>query len=455
MPQTTIHVGDALRSLRSMPDASVHCVVTSTPYYGLRDYGTATWAGGDPDCAHVAVGTSRTPWANSVPGPNGLAGKNAGGRNTTKETGGHCAVCGAVREDAQIGLEPTPAEFVAALVAVFVEVWRVLRDDGTLWLNLGDSYATGGGKANSPGGGEQGKRFTERAGFGAARGGHEGKHAGAGVPVTQPNRMPLPGLKSKDLIGIPWRVAFALQEAGWYLRSEVIWAKPSPMPESVTDRPTRAHETVFLLTKQPRYFYDAFAIAEPAAQSSAARAYLAKRPVSKRHVEMQEAGIHGKSDTLRVYNRETRNARTVWTISSKPFSGAHFATMPPTLAERCIMAGTSAAGCCPSCGVAYRRQTEKLKGEPDAFNGSRFDTGKTGQTQRRNGDTPRTVSTRTTGWAAGCRCEAGPAAPCTVLDPFAGVGTTALVASRLGRDAVLCELSPEYAEAARRRISAD
>jgi DNA modification methylase len=211
------HFGDCLDVLRRMPDGIVNTCVTSPPYFGLRDYG------------HVG----------------------------------------------QIGLEATPDEFVGKLVEVFREVRRVLREDGTLWLNLGDTYATGAGKAASPGGGAQGERFLE-SGPSGYRGGHtdspkhkmpqtaDAKNANANIPKFQPNRMPLPGLKPKDLIGIPWMAAFALRADGWYLRQDIIWAKPNPMPESVTDRCTKSHEYIFLLSKSASYYCDMAAIKEPA-----------------------------------------------------------------------------------------------------------------------------------------------------------------------------------------------
>jgi hypothetical protein len=259
--------GDAVAVLRTLPAESVHCVVTSPPYWGLRDYGA----------------------------------------------------------EGQIGLERTFPEYVERLVAVFREVRRVLRDDGTLWLNLGDCYATGAGAVGDhPGGGEQGARWKgkdtrpgddKRRGVGRPltngrgeaqavpggdmHGGHRGsrggspkqRHTGSNVgPMTQPNRLPQPGLKPKDLVGIPWRVAFALQADGWYLRSDVIWHKRSPMPSSVRDRPTGAHEYLFLLSKSERYFYDADAIAEPAVSTTPAGNGIAGRQGGSERVGPQEGG---------------------------------------------------------------------------------------------------------------------------------------------------------------------
>lgn len=228
--------------------------------------------------------------------------------------------------DGQIGLEQTPDEYVSQLVDVFREVRRVLADDGVLWLNLGDSYA-----GNGPGGLQP---------VGAT-----GQRKGCGNDGMQRSTGAVNGLKPKDLIGIPWRVAFALQADGWYLRSDCIWSKPNPMPESVTDRPTKAHEYVFLLTKSARYFYDAEAVAEPVSPDQYAHnlkyaknyeAYNARAATTGQPGNTNNVGIHARAA------KETRNLRTVWNIATTPYTGAHFATMPPELARRCILAGSRA-----------------------------------------------------------------------------------------------------------------
>ena len=252
-----ILVGDVRQMLAYLPDRVVQCCVTSPPYYGLRDYGV----------------------------------------------------------DGQIGLEQSPAEYVAQMVAVFAEVRRVLRDDGTLWLNLGDSYANDGKWGGSSGGKHVGAL-----------------HGNSGIGRQKQTT----GAKSKDLLGIPWRVAFALQADGWYLRSDIIWHKPNPMPESVTDRPTSAHEHVFLLTKSSTYFYDHEGMKEPAAYPGDDRAR--RRDTRKESDE----GCPDGGSRARTGNPtgETRNIRNVWTITTKPFRGAHFATMPLDLAERCVTGGS-------------------------------------------------------------------------------------------------------------------
>jgi DNA modification methylase len=322
----TILTGDCRDVLKTLPDGSVHCVVTSPPYFGLRDYGV----------------------------------------------------------DGQMGLEPTPSEYVSSMVEVFREVRRVLRDDGTLWLNLGDSYANDAKWGGSTGGKH-------------AKGNHGNTGIGRGKKTT--------GLKSKDLIGIPWRMAFALQADSWYLRQDIIWSKPNPMPESVTDRCTKTHEYMFLLSKSERYYYDAEAIAEPVAASSIAR--FAQDIGSQRGSDRVPGKTNGPMKAVGRRNvkpgaimaadpvkgestfgfGELRNKRSVWTVATQPFKEAHFATFPPALIEPCILAGSPAGG--------------------------------------------------------------------VVLDPFGGAGTTGLVADRHGRNAILIELNPAYVEIARKRISSD
>ena len=298
------------------PD-SIHCVVTSPPYFGLRDYGVA----------------------------------------------------------GQIGLEPTPDIFVTELVDVFREVRRVLRNDGTLWLNLGDSYSThAAGKIANPMAKSTlgGTRTQEVA--------NESSRASGAYYKC-------PSLPEKNLIGIPWRVAFALQADGWILRQDIIWSKPNPMPESVKDRCTKAHEYLFLLTKTARYHYDAPAIAEPLERPEESERKTPIKFGGNKHVEAKKQSRLHSGNEYRGTASGTRNKRSVWEVSTAQFSEAHFATFPPALIEPCIVAG------CPDGG--------------------------------------------------------------TVLDPFGGAGTTGLVADRLGRNAILIELNPEYARLAEWRIASD
>ena len=325
-----ILVGDVLARLADVGDGTVQTCVTSPPYWGLRDYGN----------------------------------------------------------DGQLGLESTPDEYVANMVAVFAEVRRVLADDGTLWLNLGDSYASGG--VNSLGRNDAGRDI-----------GGGGNTLGSGNPGRQGVvNVDNGNLKPKDLVGMPWRVAFALQANGWWLRQDIIWHKPNPMPESVTDRCTKSHEYVFLLTKSARYYYDADAVREPHASVDAngnhvwtgkpvAELGVAPHKESGRRYSGPDIDPIKNAPGLRSmgYHPEGRNRRSVWTIATKPYAGAHFAVMPKALAEPCVLAGS------------------------------------------RPGD--------------------------LVLDPFTGSGTVGLVALRNDRNFIGIELNPEYAELANKRITDD
>jgi DNA modification methylase len=449
--RVTMLLGDVRERLRGLPADHFDCVVTSPPYWGLRDYGTAKWLGGDDFCAHEVIDTKRTAWANSVKGPNGSGKNGSTYANMTKEVGGRCAKCEAVRVDHQIGLEPTLGEHLAVMVEVFEEVRRVLKPTGTLWLNYGDCYATapnGRSAADIKLLGTDDRTYRDKP-FSTigpvyqptdgARG--EFKSGDRQSRVESAGRIGGGYLKSKDLCMIPNRLAIALQEAGWWVRSEIIWHKPNPMPESITDRPTTSHEKIWLLTKSERYFYDAEAIREPVSESTHARlsqdvqnqigserangGSRSDRPMKavgrnsrqnvdrvpdprkkqdghgRRHVgfnarweegqrKLAEAGSGIKNndsfDAAMAIMPDSRNSRNVWTIPTAAFSEAHFATFPPALAERCIKAGSPAGG--------------------------------------------------------------------SILDPFGGSGTTALVAACLGRTATLIELNPEYATLARARIEA-
>lgn len=269
VPEWNIRQGDCLELLRAMSDRSVQCCVTSPPYWGLRDYG----------------------------------------------------------HDGQLGLEPTPDEFVANLVAVFAEVRRVLRDDGTLWLNLGDSYAGSWGA--------QGRTSTLEGGLSKGQIQAHPKRASrtGSIPVGA-------GYKAKDLIGVPWLTAFALRADGWYLRSEIIWSKPNPMPESVRDRPTKAHEQVFLLSKSARYFYDIDAVREKHTSTGTVIPWQEREHDQSMLTNKQANGSKGRPKGVAGFGEGGRNKRTVWTVTTQPFRGAHFATFPPKLIEPMILAGS-------------------------------------------------------------------------------------------------------------------
>jgi hypothetical protein len=261
------------------------------------------------------------------------------------------------------------------------------------------------------------------------------------------------GLPPKNLMGLPWRVALALQADGWVLRSEIIWEKPSCMPESARDRPTRSHEQVFLLTKQAQYFYDAEAVRETAT-------YGRSQQGNGLYARARRSDPRDKRATLPVTNTggdptTGRNIRTVWRITAEAYNGLHFATFPQALVRKCILAGTSQAGCCPACGAAWVRQVERHTGEVASSNGSSFTKGKTHDARAplaAVGQGPRTSAVSTTGFAPACPCDAGPAVPCTVFDPFAGAGTTVLVARALGRQGVGLDLSWPYLALSRQRL---
>jgi DNA modification methylase len=316
-----LYQGDALETLRELPAGAAQMCVTSPPYWGLRDYGTAAWDGGAADCDHAGEPFRTRANVNGNTGT-GIDGKNAEGRQFYRD---RCRKCGARRIDRQLGLEATPEAYVARMVDVFREVRRVLRDDGTLWLNIGDSYAGGG----TIGRNDQGKRVSD----GAMMDGWK----------STPNmgtRAAVATCKPKDLVGIPWMLAFALRADGWYLRSDIIWSKPNPMPESVTDRPTKAHEYLFLLSKRERYYYNADAIREAHAEPWRGQG---ERDTPNK-VDTSEVAGWALKTGKREYNPNGRNKRDVWTIATAPYPDAHFATFPPDLVRPCILAGSPDGG---------------------------------------------------------------------------------------------------------------
>ena len=299
--------GNCLEVLDQLPEKSVDSCITSPPYYGLRDYNTGTWVGGDPDCPHKRM--TKISKDTDTGHKNMYEHGDVVGDAIYKSV---CPKCGATREDKQIGLEDSPEEYVESMVEVFRKVRRVLKDEGTVWLNLGDSYVSTHptGTRDSDTGWKHGELSQ----------GHQARAGGAGGIY-----------KVKDLMGIPWMVALALRADGWYLRQDIIWHKPNPMPESVTDRCTKAHEYIFLLTKQRNYHYDHEAIKVPVKEDWGTR----DRTDGKYHNEGTGLSPHtGLEDSY-----ESANKRSVWTVTTKPFKGAHFAVFPPDLIEPCILAG--------------------------------------------------------------------------------------------------------------------
>ncbi len=378
-----IYQGNCLDTLKGLPDASIHMCVTSPPYWGLRNYG----------------------------------------------------------HDEQLGMESTPEAYVAGMVTVFREVRRVLHDTGTLWINIGDSYASTPTKGQST----KPSKMT---------GGRANQLAG----MDRPNKV-VGDLKQKDLVGIPWMLAFALRADGWYLRSDILWSKKNCMPESVTDRPTKSHEYIFLLAKKPTYFYDAEAVKEPntSGPSDIKKMVEQKERYGGKHKDLVDPLSKASSATNIGNKRDVgspdgRNRRSVWEISTTQFSGAHFATYPPALILPCVLAGTSAHGVCEACGTPWYRVVEKTNVVDESAKGSRFDRGKTadrdGGSRTQAGERYKNVAK---GWAPGCECGAG-VVPATVLDPFMGSGTTALVAKENGRRYIGCELNPEYIQIAANRL---
>lgn len=398
-----IREGHILTRLREMPDSSVDCCITSPPYWGLRAYGTdpQVWDGTDADCAHE-WGSEQ--FRRGPAGAQGSTSQRVGRANADEQAsagkpqGCWCQQCGAWR--GEFGLEPTPDLYVRHAVTIFREVRRVLSPRGTLWLNIGDCSATGAGAVGEcPGGGAQGSKWTGQHPGRMKQNGLATNSGAAMGPQTQPNRMPQVGLKAKDIVGIPWMLAFALRADGWWLRSDIIWEKPNCMPESVTDRPTKSHEYLFLLSKSEHYHCDMDAIRQPAAATNEhdmtmhryatppgqtrQRGNRKKSPLQGSHGRMAHDG-NGMRMGQKWNNPLGRNMRSVWSINTSPFPGAHFAVMPEALVEPCVLAGCLEGG--------------------------------------------------------------------TMFDPFAGSGTVGVVALRHGREFIGIELNPKYARMARRRI---
>lgn len=336
----------------------------------------------------------------------------------------------------QIGTEETPEAYVAKLVAVFDEVRRVLHPTGVLFLNLGDSYA----------GSNKGVM-----GDGSLVGGPK-QRTNKGSMLGAIHKTPtFGGIKPKDLIGIPWMVAFALRADGWWLRSEIIWAKPNPMPESVRDRPTKSHEQIFLLSKSRVYYYDHVAVMEPNSRDWAGSTGKMHANGSDHLTGLARGGTSQNGLFTSVPSPAGRNRRSVWTVTPKPYKGAHFATFPPDLIEPCILAGTSEHGCCAACGSPWARVVERKAATPGRNNNSLAHPEQLRQDGDRCGGWVDMRST-TTGWAATCACDAN-VVPCTVLDPFSGSATTGVVALKYGREYIGIDLNPDYMQLAHERIA--
>jgi DNA modification methylase len=379
MDLNTIVQADALEYLQSLPSDSVHCMITSPPYWGLRDYGVA----------------------------------------------------------GQLGLEPTLTEYLDTLTAVFREARRVLRGDGVLWLNMGDSYVSTG-YTNDDG--------TKNIGGQGDHSLNKGHQTRVGKKAGEQH-----GLKPKDLIGQPWRLAFRLQDDGWFVRSDIILHKPNPMPESVTDRPTKSHEYIFLLTKSARYWYDSFAVREPH-QDTTGRARYGEGGNNPNNKNNRNPGTNSKPHVFNEYRQSPagRNKRTVWTVATHPLPQAHFASFPPKLIEPMILAGCPPK-VCVVCGSPWERVTEIVTiPTQNTPNGSWDDS----NGYQKSGWLPGKQEKSHTGWNPTCDHPDADTEPGIVLDMFMGAGTVALVAIQHGRRWMGCELKPEYIKIAEDRISA-
>jgi DNA modification methylase len=592
--------GDCRAMLRELPERSIHSAVFSPPYFGLRDYGSGTWVGGDPECDHYPSEEwleSQINRANQLKGPPRRQTEAARGRfieggicpkcnarlieptiwggseecdhvwgdllppalpgpgnkgPTTSSTlnnpwrneeikvenphgGAFCQLCGAWR--GAFGLEPTPELYVQHTVEIFREIARVLRDDGTLWLNIGDSYA-GSGKGGNPDDASFRKQATN---FGSLTYTGDTARQAAVVNITRDVKSAWK-IKPKDRMMIPHRVAIALCDDGWWIRDEIVWSK-NGMPESVEDRTCKAHEFIFMLSKARRYFYDHWNIMEMADRGYAGSEFhtgktsdhelgrssqhervgsrvgrsgnKARKAASERGVPVDTDGsTNGAVAGSVPWEGSTRVCRSVWRMGTMPYPGSHFATFPPALPERCIKAGTSEHGCCPTCGAPWRRIVAKM-GEPDIAHQLACGSDESGEyhgqaTKDYEGAGVQDASAvkarildgmrqkMTLGWYPTCKCikapalwkypkrppfkaskdeqdlweaecrrldsdnqaickliAASPVVPATVLDPFGGAGTTSLVAERLGRNSIYIDLNPSYATMARERIGGE
>jgi DNA modification methylase len=432
--------GHVLEVLRTLPEESVHCVVTSPPYWGLRTYGTVpkVW-GGDSSCSHTWETVNIPSGNGQVTHPMVARTLNAASATRSPRASASCMKCGAWK--GELGLEPTPELFVDHLADVFDEVRRVLRSDGTLWLNLGDTYCT------HPAGLSGARRW--KTSTLEVRDHTRAEQAGS---IDKRS----PGLKEKDLVGIPWKVAFELRRRGWYLREDCIWAKKNPMPEPVRDRPTRSHEYVFLFAKSRRYFYDAEAVREPLQESSLQRLrhHVPNPKDNPRYKSKHLRGDFRRFPMLGNTDPSGRNLRSVWQIATQPYPGAHFATFPEALAEVCIRAGTSRKGTCVVCGTPWTHKVRATGGgighdwHPDKS----LALGR-GQGIAAPGTHDGTYRRIDRGFRRACSCRTRRVVPCVVLDPFVGSGTTLAVARRLRRRSVGIDLNPNYENLARERIA--
>lgn len=413
---------------RTLPLASgsVQCVITSPPYWGLRKYSgdqECVW-GGAPLCRHnflltviPAVQRGGRNQGNKLDDPTGVTYRP---QEATQHS--TCKKCGAWR--GAFGLELTIERYIEHTVEILREIRRVLRSDGVVFWNIGDSYADGGRGSD----------------MGSTLGGTRSNQVESRKVANR--RVKQCDIKPKDLCLIPHRVAIAAQLDGWWVRSMIVWTKPNPMPESCTDRPTDAYEHIIMLTKSRKYFWDATAVREKTTGGAHHPGYGNGGPKAVEREKTESTFIGWAEATRQRF--PFRNLRNVWSFATQPYKGAHFATFPEELPRRCILAATSERGACAECGTPWERILEKIPGEVESFNGSSFTKGKTfaaANALATVGAGERTAEVHTVGWKSVCDCKTKKTKPCVVLDPFGGSGTTARVAIELNRNAVSVDLA--------------
>lgn len=419
--------------MSEIKDNSIQCVVTSPPYWGLRNYKVPNLIfGGDANCEHewTDAPPRRIRKTGDIKDLNSKEATNRGNLGIALPSTNICSICGAWH--GSYGLEPDIGMYISHSIEVLREIRRVLRPDGVCFWNVGDSYMSHAGDRSKVGGFQSNPKADRL----------EAESA------MSMNKKTNGILKDKDLCLIPFRMAIAAQEDGWYVRSIIIWHKTNPMPESVTDRPSRSHEYILMLTKSAKYYYDADAVREDSVDAESFTGRRKRSYSRSNYIDMaNNKAVLGNDNNDRGKTYPKRNLRDVWTINTQPFKGSHFATFPEKIPEICIKATTPEYGCCAKCGKPYKRVVERK-----TMKIKRTDWGeRAGNRTASSGTMISPPETKTVGWQPDCKCNAG-VTKSIVLDPFAGSGTTGVVAKRLGRKAILYELSTEYCEMIKERV---